>query len=90
MTADIPGAAKETLDVNVENDILTINAPVSRSMPRQAVYTEYNLATYYRQFSITEVLDHRKIKADFANGVLTLQLPKAVPAKPHKIGIKVA
>src|SRR5512147_944977 len=38
LTADIPGAAKETLDVNVEKGILTISAPASHSMPGQPVY----------------------------------------------------
>src|SRR5512137_3096151 len=58
LTADIPGAAKETLDVNVEKGILTISAPVSHTMPGQPAYTEFELASYYRQFSIPESLDH--------------------------------
>lgn len=90
LTADIPGAAKDTLDINVDQGILTIYAPVSRSMPGQPVYTEFELAPYYRQFSIPEVLDLKKVKADFANGILTLHLTKAEAAKPHKIAIKAA
>ena len=69
LTADIPGASKEALDVNIEKGILTINAPVSRSMPGNPVYTEFELASYYRQFSIPESLDHEKAKAHMANGI---------------------
>ena len=90
LTADMPGAAKETLEVNLEMGILTINAPVSRSMPGQLIYTEFELAHYYRQFSIPEVLDQNKVKAEFTNGLLTLHIHKAEAAKPRKIEIKVA
>lgn len=89
LTADLPGAAKETLDVNVEKGILTISAPVSRSMPGRPAYTEFELAPYYRQFTIPESLDHEKARAEFANGILTLRVPKAEAAKPRKIEVKV-
>jgi len=90
LTADIPGASKDTLDVNVEKGILTITAPVSREMPGNAGYTEFELASYYRQFSIPESLDHVKAKADLVNGILTLRIPRAEAAKPRKIEIKVS
>ena len=83
-------AAKESLDVNVEKGILTISAPVSRTMPGRPIYTEFELASYYRQFSIPESLDHGKALAHLSNGVLTLRVPKAEAAKPRKIEIKVA
>ena len=89
LTADIPGAAKESLDVNVEKGILTISAPTSHTMPGQPVYQEFELANYYRQFSIPESLDHGKAKADFTNGILTLTVPKAEAAKPKRIDVKV-
>lgn len=89
LTADIPGAAKESLDVNVEKGILTISAPVRHAIPGQSAYTEFELANYYRQFTIPESLDHGKAKADFANGILTLRVPKAEIAKPKRIEVKV-
>ncbi len=90
LIADIPGAVKESLDINVEKGVLTITAPVSHNMPGQSVYTEFELGSYYRQFSIPEVLDNEKAKADLANGILTLHVPKMEAAKPRKIEIKVA
>jgi len=90
LIADIPGAAKEGLDVNVEKGILTISAPAARTMKGRPVFKEFETAPYYRQFSIPEVLDHEKAKADYANGLLTLKIPKAEAAKPRKIEIKVA
>ena len=76
LTTDIPGATKESLDVNVEKGILTISALTSHTMHGQPVYQEFELANYYRQFSIPESLNHEKAKADFTNGILTLTVPK--------------
>lgn len=89
LTADIPGATKENLDINVEKGILTISAPATHNQLGQPAYREFELANYYRQFSIPESLDHEKAKADYANGILTLRVPKAEIAKPKKIEVKV-
>jgi len=89
LTADIPGASKEALDVNVEKGILTISAPAQHSMPGTSAYREFELANYYRQFTIPESLDHEKAKAEYANGILTLRVPKAEVAKPKRISVQV-
>lgn len=88
--ADIPGAVKDALDINVDKGILTVNAPVSLSMPGRAIYSEFEFAHYYRQFSIPETLDQEKAKAELNNGVLTLKVPVAEASKPRKIEVKSA
>jgi Molecular chaperone (small heat shock protein) len=90
LTADIPGASKDALDVNVEKGILTISAPAQHSMPGTSAYREFELANYYRQFSIPESLDHEKSKAEYVNGILTLRVPKAEVAKPKRIAVQVS
>lgn len=89
LTADIPGASKEALDVNVEKGILTISARAQHSIPGTLAYREFELANYYRQFSIPESLDHGKAHADYVNGILTLRIPKAEAAKPKRISVQV-
>lgn len=89
LTADIPGATKESLDINVEKGILTISAPAEHKVPGTPAYREFELANYYRQFAIPESLDHEKAKAEYANGILTLRVPKAEVAKPKRIAVKV-
>ncbi len=89
LTADIPGASKDALDVNVEKGILTISAPAQHNMPGTSAYREFELASYYRQFTIPESLDHEKAHADYANGILTLRIPKAEVAKPKRIAVQV-
>ena len=85
---DIPGASKETVDINVDKGVLSVSAPVSRCMPGRPIYTEFELAQYYRQFAMPETLAHEKAKAEFNNGVLILRSPLAEAAKPRKIEIK--
>jgi HSP20 family molecular chaperone IbpA len=89
LTADIPGATKETLDVNVEKGILTISASAQHTMPGISAYREFEMANYYRQFSIPESLDHEKAHADYANGILILRIPMAEVAKPKRIAVQV-
>ncbi|QXE90412.1 Hsp20/alpha crystallin family protein [Geomonas subterranea] len=90
VTADLPGATKERIDVNVEKGVLTISAPAAHSVPGSAVYREFELGSYFRQFTIPESLDHGKAKADFANGILTLRIPKAEIARPRRIEVQVS
>lgn len=90
LTADLPGVSKENVDINVEKGILTINAPVTGDLPGRAVYTEFEWAPYYRQFQIPDLIDTSAVKAEFNNGVLKLQLPKAEAAKPRRIEVSVA
>jgi HSP20 family protein len=90
LTADIPGASKEALAVNVEKGILTISAPAQNTMTGTSAYREFELANYYRQFSIPESLDHEKAKAEYVNGILTLRVPKAEVAKPKRIAVQVS
>jgi len=90
LTADIPGASKDALDVNVEKGILTVSAPAQHTMPGTSAYREFELANYYRQFTIPESLDHDKSKAEYVNGILTLRVPKAEVAKPKRIAVQVS
>lgn len=89
LTADIPGAPRETLDINVEKGVLTISAPAEHSMPGTPAYREFELGNYYRQFTIPESLDHEKARAEYANGILTLTVPRAEIAKPKRISVQV-
>lgn len=89
LTADLPGASKQTLDIHVEKGILTINAPVSRELPGRPIYSEFEWAPYYRQFQIPDTVNQSAVRAEFNNGVLTLRLPKAEAAKPRRIEVSV-
>jgi HSP20 family molecular chaperone IbpA len=90
LTADLPGASKQGLDIHLDKGVLTINAPVGREMPGRPVYSEFEWAPYYRQFQIPDGVDQGAVKAEFNNGVLTLRLPKAEAVKPRRIEVSVS
>ena len=89
VTADLPGVAKEGLDVRVENSLLTIRGKANHAAPGDVVYREYGLVNFFRQFELNEKVDQSKISAELKLGVLTLNLPKAEEAKPRQIGVTV-
>jgi HSP20 family protein len=87
--ADMPGAKSDTIDVKFEDGTLEIHAAVT---PRhgdgeECLLHEYGVGDYYRSFQVSEDIDSGKIAAEFANGVLTLHLPKAEALKPRKIAV---
>jgi len=88
--ADLPGVAKEGLDVRVENSLLTIRGKTAHGAPGDPIYREYSLVNFFRQFELSDKVDQSKISAELKHGVLTLNLPKAEETKPRKIDVSVA
>ena len=86
--ADLPGVAKEDLDLRVENSQLTIRGRANHVVRGEPLYREYELVHFFRQFELTENVDQENISADLKNGVLTLSLPKAEEAKPRRIEVQ--
>ena len=87
--ADVPGAKSEAIDVDFEDGMLEIRAPVAIPERKNGACLthEYGIGDYYRSFRVTEAIDAAKISAEYADGVLTLHLPKAEAIKPRKIAV---
>jgi HSP20 family molecular chaperone IbpA len=87
--ADMPGVSAESLDVDLREDILTLTAEASsgRGEGEQDILSEFATGKFYRQFTLSEVIDQSKIEAKLDNGVLRLVLPKVEKAAPRKIQI---
>jgi HSP20 family protein len=87
--ADMPGAKSDAIDVKFEDGTLEIHAAVETRLHDEETYLlrEYGLGDFYRSFRISEAIDASKITAEYADGVLTLHLPKAEAVKPRKIAV---
>jgi HSP20 family protein len=87
---EMPGVGKESVDVRVENDVLTIEGQVdfTKYQGLTPLYTEYNVGNYARSFELSSKIDQERIGAELKDGVITLILPKAEKAKPRKITVR--
>ncbi len=86
---DMPGVDRDGIDIKIDNSVLTIQGKVAHAHDADAIYSEFGLMNFFRQFELSEEVDQEKISADLKNGVLTLTLPKVEKAKPKQITVKV-
>jgi len=86
---DLPGVSRQSVDVNVENDVLRIEARIdpSKYEGMEPLYTEYNVGHFARSFTLSNKIDQQQISAQLEDGVLTLTLKKAKEAMPRRISI---
>ena len=86
----LPGIQPDNLDIQIVNEIVTISGELTADREEGAQYllAERPSGKFHRVISLPTPLDADKVEADLANGILTLQIPKADTAKPHTIMIK--
>ena len=88
---DLPGVDPKSIDVTVESGTLSI---VARSAVRQPERTawlarECGRGEFRRTFNLGDALNPEDITADYADGVLSITLPKVEDAKPRKVEVRV-
>jgi HSP20 family molecular chaperone IbpA len=88
--ADIPGVSAESVDIMLENNVLTINGYVEPVQPEghTLAYAEYRTGDYQRAFTLSDQVDREGIEATVKDGVLKVHLPKITEARLRKIPIK--
>ncbi len=92
LLADMPGVDKDTLDLNVEDNVLYIRGRIAET-PGEEVspdYVEVRGREYFRAFTLGPEFDQDKIEATLQQGVLRLFIPKHEAERPRRIEIKVA
>lgn len=90
LLADMPGVKAKDLNIDLRDDILTLDGEVEPPEGKSEVdvFREYQSGKYSRQFSLSQMIDQSKIDADLKDGVLRLKLPKVAAATPRKIAVK--
>jgi HSP20 family protein len=91
--AELPEVKKEDVKVTLEDGVLTLSG--ERRQEKEEKHAKYHrmersYGSFVRSFSLPEVIDESKVKAEYKDGVLSLHLPKSEKAKPRAIEVKVA
>jgi len=85
---DLPGVRPDTLDIDVERNVLTVRAErPARNGDWEMLASERPTGLFSRQLVLGDNLDLDKLSANYADGVLRLTVPVAEKAKPRKIEV---
>ena len=92
LTAELPGIETKDVDIKVENNVLTLQGErkFDKELQKDNFHrVERAYGAFTRSFTLPNVVDTEKIKAEFKDGVLKLTLPKREEAKPKQIHVQV-
>ena len=85
---DLPGIRPDSLDIDVERNVLTLRAErTRRSGDWELLASERPTGLFSRQLVLGDNLDLDRVQASYEAGVLRLQVPVAEKAKPRKIEV---
>jgi HSP20 family protein len=92
MKVEVPGIKKEDIDIRVENNTLTVRG--ERKLESEVKQEQYHriertYGTFVRTFSLPNQVATDQVRADYRDGVLTVNLPIREEAKPKQIQVKV-
>ena len=92
IVAEIPGLDKKQLDVEVEDNTLTISGDkhgVWEEDGATVLRRELKASSFKRSFQLGELLDGDNISANFKDGILSIEIPKVEPELPKKNIVKI-
>lgn len=91
LKAEVPGMAPDQIDLQVENDVLTLRGEHKSEHDEQRKgyrRIERSYGTFARSFVLPQGTDVDAIDARVENGVLTVTIPKVAKAAPRKLQVK--
>lgn len=87
---DIPGVEKESVDIQIDGDQLTIKGERKPDKEIKYLRKERVYGPFFRAFTLETPIEREKIKAVYKAGVLEIILPKKEEVKPKQIQIEIA
>ena len=94
IVAEIPGLSKKQVNIEVEDNVLTIsgdkhNSPVENDGAK-IIRRELKHSSFKRSFQLGDQLDGNSVSARFEDGILSVSIPKTEPEKPKKKFVKIS
>ncbi len=93
LNAELPDMAREDIDINIENFVLTIKGEKKASndvKTEQYRHVERRYGSFSRSFSLPQTVDPSRVSAEYKNGVLAVRLPLREDARPRSVKVEVA
>ena len=93
LVLEVAGLDRESMKVTFENSVLTVAGEKNQKLTAaEGAYFrgERRFGRFHRSFTVPTRVDASKIEAAYADGLLTITMPKSVEALPRKIEIKTA
>jgi len=90
LNADLPGIDPQSVDVDVDGQLLSIRAERTTSARDGVrwIARERSTGSYLRRFTLGQGIDTAHISASYDNGVLSVVLPVTEKAKPRKVEVQ--
>jgi HSP20 family protein len=90
LTAEVPGIDEKDIEIKIEDSTLTIKG--ERKMDKETQEENYHrlersYGSFVRTFSLPNYVDHDKIRAEHANGLLKIVMPKKPESKTRTVKI---
>jgi HSP20 family protein len=88
--AELPGVSKKDIEIDIKDRVLTLKG--ERSADNEAKEDNYyrrerTYGRFERSFTLPANVDPDKIKADYNDGVLKIEVPKPENQKPKQITV---
>lgn len=92
VTAELPGIVLDSIEITVEEEVLTLRGHREPDQVEGATYHrhERRYGSFLRTFRLPFRVDANTVDATFRNGVLSIVLPRAEEDKPKKITVRPA
>lgn len=88
LLADLPGVSAETLELQVQDNKLTLFGKVHPPAgDENLVCREYHVMPFFRSFILSDEVDHERITAKLDLGVLEVHLPRVKRSEPRRIHV---
>jgi HSP20 family molecular chaperone IbpA len=89
VSMEMPGVDKGSIDIRLEKGVLTVKGTIdpTKYESLRPIYSEYNVGSFVRTFTVSTKIDSSAISAKVADGVLTVELPKGKEALARRIDV---
>lgn len=86
----VPGIKKEEINIELNENILTISAELENSEENSDWRNEFTIKSFSRSFRLPKTADSESIKAEQTDGILNIKIPKVKEEQKVKKLIEIA